>query len=181
MRFPKIAVFVLVLVALAPARAQTSTSFKLTESTLNSGGDPQNGSSASSASFRIRLDAIGDALVLVGSASPSFRTDTGFVGRYLPPREVPAIYFPNKTTMTWDPEPSVGAYEVYRGTVSTLPGAFGSCFASGLTSETAADSTTPTAGSGWFYLVTARNRIGEEGTKGYQSNGTERSNTAPCP
>ena len=37
------------------------------------------------------------------------------------------------------------------------------------------------AGACLFYLVTARNRLGEEGTKGYRSPGIERPNDAPCP
>jgi hypothetical protein len=84
--------------------------------------------------------------------------------------------------MTWDPERSVGAYEVYRDALTTLPGGgFGTCFASGLTSEAATEAATPVAGQGWFYLVTARNRLGEEGTKGFQTSGAERPNPAPCP
>jgi hypothetical protein len=54
-------------IAIAPAHAQTSASFKLNEFTLNAGGDPQNGSSAASASFHIKLDAIGDAAKKVRS------------------------------------------------------------------------------------------------------------------
>lgn len=182
MRPRTIAAILLALVTAAAARAQTSASYKLSESTLNSGGDPQNGTSASSASFRIRLDAIGDAVAGVGPSSSSFHADAGFVGGYPPPREVRTIYFTSKTAMTWDPEPSIGVYEVYRDAVSALrSGGFGTCFASGLPSESATDGANPASGQGWFYLVTARNRLGEEGTKGFQSSGVERPNSAPCP
>ena len=37
------------------------------------------------------------------------------------------------------------------------------------------------AGNGYFYLVTARNRLWEEGTKGSSSAGAQRANPAPCP
>lgn len=169
------------LLGLTTASAQASASFKLTESVLNAGGDPQNGTSASSASFHIKLAAIGDAVSGVALASAGFRSDAGFVGDYRPPGEIIRIYFSSKTSMTWDPEGSVGVYEVYREALSNLPAGFGTCFASGLASELATDASTPPAGQGWFYLVTARNRLGEEGTKGFETSGAERPNLAPCP
>ena len=55
--------------------AQTSASYKLTEFTFNNGGDPTNGSSAASASYRIRLDAIGDAVTATALSSASHRVD----------------------------------------------------------------------------------------------------------
>jgi hypothetical protein len=39
----------------------------------------------------------------------------------------------------------------------------------------------PDPGQGFFYLVTARNRLAEEGTKGSTSAGVPRSNAFPCP
>ena len=167
----------------ATTLAQTSASYKLQEYTFNNGGDPAKGSFASSASYRIKLDAIGDAIVS-GSAmtSASNRMEGGFVDDYPPPGEVKGDLFTNKTTLTWSPEKSVGTYDVYRAVLSTLPGlAYGACLQNGLTTETATDATTPSAGQGYFYLITARNRLGEIGTKGYASSGTERVNAAPCP
>jgi hypothetical protein len=167
----------------ATAVAQTSASYKLKEYTFNNGGHPANGSFASSTSYRIKLDAIGDAIVS-GSAmsSASNRMEGGFVGDYPPPGEVKGDLFTNKTTLTWSPEKSVGTYDVYRALVSTLPGlAYGACLQNGITTETATDTVTPSVGQGYFYLITARNRLGEIGTKGYASSGTERANAAPCP
>jgi hypothetical protein len=163
------------------ALAQTSASYKLTESVFNAGGDPQNGTVAASASWRVTLDAIGDAADGVGLASASWHADAGFVDLYRPPGEVRNVLWPSKTTMTWSPEPTVGAYEVYRSFLSMLPGDFGSCLASGLTDETATDASAPPVSAGWFYIVTARNRLAEEGTKGAQSSGSERPNSSPCP
>jgi len=164
------------------AIAQTSTSYKLTESTFNNGGDPRNGAFAASASYRVRLDAIGDAVLAAGLSSASQRMDGGFVSRYPPPGEVKGHLFSNKTTLTWSAEPSVGTYDVYRALLSSLSGlAFGTCLQNGLTAETATDPSTPSAGQGYFYLITARNRLGEIGTKGYASTGLERANAAPCP
>jgi hypothetical protein len=96
------------------AEAQTSASFKLTESTMNNGGDPHDGAFALSASFHLRLDAVGDALVAVGPASAGWHMDAGFVDAYRPPGETANLGWPTKTSMTWNPEASAGAYEVYR-------------------------------------------------------------------
>jgi len=175
-------VLLLALAGAGVAMAQTSASYKLTEFTFNNGGDPTNGSSAASASHRIRLDAIGDAVVGTALASASHRVDVGFVSNYPPPGEVKGHLFTGKTTLAWSPEKSVGSYDVYRAAVSSLAGlGYGACLQSGLTAETATDATTPSAGQGYFYLVTARNRLGEIGTKGTASSGLERANPAPCP
>ncbi len=177
--------FIVLAIALAAigtaAMAQTSASYKLVEFTLNNGGDPANGTSAASASYRITLDAIGDTVVATGLASASHGMDGGFVSAYPPPGEVHGDRWTSKTTMAWDPEKSVGVYEVYRDLLATLPGSFGACFQSSLTAETATDAATPAAGTAWFYLVTARNELGEEGTKGVRSSGVERPNPSPCP
>ena len=174
-----------VLIALAAsgiALAQTSASYKLTEYTINNGGDPSNGSSAASASHRIRLDAIGDAVTATGLSSASHRADAGFVSDYPPPGEVKGALFTNKTTLAWSPEKSVGVYDLYRALVSSLPGlGYGTCLQTGLAIESGTDAATPSTGQGYFYLVTARNRLGEIGTKGFASTGIERANAAPCP
>ncbi|HUD70336.1 MAG TPA: hypothetical protein VMQ62_00105 [Dongiaceae bacterium] len=164
------------------ARAQQSASFSLTEWTFNAGGDPLNGTSAGSVSWKVKLDAVGDAVLGVGQASGSFHMDGGFVDVYAPPGEVANQIFTSATSMSWARERSAGKYEVYRGLISGLPGGgFGSCFQSGLGNPGATDAGTPPLGDGWFYFVTARNRIGEEGVKGYTTAGAVRTNAAPCP
>ncbi len=169
------------LAAGGPALAQQSPSFRLTEWVLNGGGDPAQGTYASSASYRIKLDAIGEAVIGRGLASATYHSDGGFVPDYPPPGEVLTVRFSSKTVLQWSPERSVGTYDVYRDPVGSLPVSFGSCFQGGLTAETATDASTPPAGVAWFYLVTAENRLLEEGTKGYRSSGAERPNSAPCP
>jgi len=164
------------------AIAQTSTSYKLTEFAFNNGGDPSNGTFAASTSYRIRLDAVGDAAGATTLSSASHHADGGFVSAYPPPGEVVGPLFSSKTTLTWSPEKSIGSYDVYRAALSSLAGlGFGACLQSGLTAESATDATSPSAGQGYFYLVTARNLLGEIGTKGYLSSGLERANAAPCP
>lgn len=161
----------------APAAAQTSASYKLQETSVNNGG----GTALASAHYRVSLDAIGDGVAPTSLSSASFHADVGFVGRYPPAGEVMGLLFTNPSSLQWNPEPSAVRYEIYRGTITSLPGTFGTCFASDLNTVTSTDASIPLAGSGFFYLVTARNRLGEEGTKGYFSNGTERTNPLPCP
>ena len=174
-------IMALALAALAhPVRAQQSTNYWLTEWTLNEGGDPVSGIVASS-SWRIKLDAVGDAVIGTGLASASWHLDSGFVGVYRPAAEVLNLRWTGSTTLSWDAEISVGVYELYRDLISNLPGGFGNCFQSSITGESWTDASLPALGQGWFYLATARNRIGEEGTKGYQTGGGERSNPSPCP
>src|SRR5262245_21354000 len=86
-----------VILAGGVAQAETSASYKLQESVLNAGGDPRGGSVLTWASFRIRLDAIGEGMLQTGLGSTSFRMDAGFVEAYRPPGEVLNIrVLPNK-------------------------------------------------------------------------------------
>jgi hypothetical protein len=163
------------------AEAQTSASYKLREQVFNNGGEPHTASGIASASFHLKLDSIGEAAVNTGLGSASYRVDSAFVSAYRPPSEVLGLRFTNRTTLVWKPEKSTGKYELYRGAINSLPGPYGSCFAADLAGETSTDTAVPTAGQGYFYLVTARNRLREEGTKGNRSNGAERSNPSPCP
>jgi hypothetical protein len=132
-----------------------------------------------SAHYHIKLDTIGDAAVRAGLSSVSFHLSGGFVGRYRPGGEVTGLAFTNATTMQWNVEPYADRYAVYRG--DTLPGTFGTCYASDLLTPTFTDASIPALGSRFFYLVTSRNSLREDGTKGFSSNGTERVNPSPCP
>ena len=163
------------------AFAQTSASYDLREHVLNAGGDPLQGSVLSAPHYRISLGTIGDAVARAQLSSGSFRVDGGFVAAHPPPGEVKGLAFQDKATMLWSAEPSAGKYELYRNAISALPADFGACLLPGLTLPTAGDAATPTPGSGYFYLATARNLLGEEGTTGYRSDGTQRANPTPCP
>lgn len=167
------------LYSVCPAAAQSSASYKIGEASFSNAGDPVNGVTLASAHFHIKLDSVGDSTVLAGLSSASFRADGGFVSHYRPAGEVTSVRFTNPTTLQWNAEPSAQWYEVYRAT--SLPGTFGTCLANDLTTTTVADASTPSIGSRFFYLVTARNRLREEGTKGFGSSGAERPNTLPCP
>ena len=133
-----------------------------------------------SASYRIRLDAIGDSVVGRTLASASYHIDAGFVAAYPPPGEVGALRFVSKTGLSWDPEKSVGVYNLYRGPLGALPGDSGACLQGQIASTSASDPATPATGQIYVYLVTAENRLGEEGTRGHASSGAERLGT-PCP
>ena len=170
------------LAACGAATAQTSPSFKLTEHTLNAGGHPAQGAALASASYHVTLDALGGPVARAGLASASFRADAGFVASYPPPGEVVGLRIAaDKSTWSWNAERSVGSYNLYRDLLQALPGTYGTCLQSALATNTWVDPSKPPLGKGWFYIVTARNRLREEGTKGRGSSGAERPNAAPCP
>jgi hypothetical protein len=181
--FMRYATLVLLVLAVSvPAMAQTSASYRLTEHAFNAGGRPDDGSVPMSPNLKISLDAIGDAALGQTLSSANYRMDGGFAGRYPPPGETRGLLFTTKDILQWDPERSVGVYNLYRDDLSALSGlGYGACEQYGITGQTANDTDEPSAGNGYFYLVTAENRLGEEGTKGYDSDNAKRGNPAPCP
>jgi hypothetical protein len=176
---------VLAVIALAlalPATAQESHSFKLEEHVFNAGGHPAGGVTMSSASFRASLDAIGEGVAGGGLSGPSFHMSAGFVPAYPPPGEVLGLYFDDVDTLYWEGERSAGVYNLYRDLLSALAGlGYGNCYLQDLTVHRIDDPDLPPSGNGYFYLVTAENRLGEEGSKGADSTGAARPNPAPCP
>jgi len=173
---------VLFLLAPLPVLAQSSASYQLESSALNAGGNPRQGTLLTSAGYRVTLDAIGDSVVGVGLASASFQLAGSFTAAYRPPGEVSGVRFKIKDTIRWDPEASAGNYALYRNSLTDLAsGDTGQCLGTGIVLPLAPVSDVPAPGAGHFFLVTAHNRLDEEGTKGYRSSGAERPNLAPCP
>ncbi len=163
------------------ALAQQSASFRLAEQVLNAGGHPAGGLSPSSSSFRITLESIGGGLHDGALSSGSFVLEGGFPAPYPPPGEVQGFDLPAETSLIWNAERSAGDYNVYRGALTVLPAlAYGSCYLQDVTATGATEGGVPPVGTGWFYLVTVENRLGEEGTKGFRSSGAER-NGSVCP
>jgi len=174
-------VFVMALAWPVLFMAQSSASYKIESAVFNAGGNPA--PVLTSTSYKVTLDAIGDSVAATGMSSPSYNLGSGFIPEYPPPNEVQGDKFSDKTTLTWLPDPSVGSYDVYKGTAPSFTPGFGSCLASGLTTEQCllSPSDVPAAGQCFYYLITAKSTLAEEGTKGYQSSGTERGNSSPCP
>lgn len=177
---------VLILLAAACAAGsrtwgQQSASYSAKEYVFNAGGNPSDGVILTSTSYRIGLDAVGEGLIATSLSSSSFQMDAGFVGVYPPPGETTNLRFTSPTSLIWSPEPSAGLYNVYRDVLTALPGNFGVCFQPDLATTSGTDATDPAPGVARFYLVTAENRLDEEGTKGFRSSGAERPNPAPCP
>jgi hypothetical protein len=179
MRNPPWWTWPLALLLTSAALAQSSESFDLEEQVLNAGGAPAGGAVPGSAGFRVTLASIGEPLAGTGAASGSFAIDSSFAGAYLPPGEASGLVFPNAQTLEWAPERSTGDYNLYRGSLGEFPG-FGTCLRQGIPGETVTDDDPVPSGGGFFYLVTASNRLGEEGTKGFQGDGTERAGNV-CP
>ena len=177
-------IYLAALLVAAPALAQESAHFKLDTAVFNAGGRPADGVVAQSASYLLSLDSIGDAALGSGLTSPGFALDGGLASSYRPPREVTNLRFANATTLLWDPDASVGNYALYRGTAGRpFDAGYGTCTQPPpiLTAPTATAASVPAAGQAYFYLVTARNRLAEESTKGFTSAGVPRANPAPCP
>ena len=165
----------------APAVAQQSPSHTIEEHTFNAGGHPAAGINPASGSHRISLGSIGDPFPLQRFFGASSTLDGGFVLRYPPPREIQNVLFPTQTTLVWERDPASDLFNLYRGLISTLPGlGYGPCAQAGLTVNTYTDAVLPGVGAGFFYLVTAENRLGEEGTKGFDSAGHVRAGSL-CP
>jgi hypothetical protein len=165
------------------AAAQTSASYRLDEYVLNAGGNPEGGLIPASAGFRMTLDALGEGIVALGLASASYELDCGFVSPYLPPREVlDLVLLADDQTLEWSPDRSAGVYHLYRDLLSALsPTNAGACEQPDLPDETTSDGDTTPSGDGYFYLVTAANRLGEEGTRGFKRPAEERPVATPCP
>jgi len=181
MRTPELALLVLLAVVPTAAMAQSSASYRLDEHVFNSGGVPD-GSAVNSASFSLSLVAIGQGVG--GGDSPSsssYSVAGGFPSAYPAPGEVTGLVFNDPQTLAWEAEHSAGTYNFYRASLASLAGlGYGSCEQPGLTDSTATDGDEPAASDGYFYLVTVRNRLHEEGTKGFDGGGSERLGNA-CP
>ena len=174
---------VLGLLSVPAVLGQESPNFKLKAHVFNAAGHPAGGSILTSTSFRITLDAIGGSVTPASLDSSSYQIDAGFVLQFRKPREATGLPFSDKQTMTWDDaEQSVRpTYNLYRAVISSLGTlAYGACLEEHITDPTTMDPGVPMAGEGHFYLATAENCVGLEGTKGFQSNGTQREGTV-CP
>ena len=165
----------------SPAAAQESASYKISDHVFNNGSGLNGSVVPSSTGFRISLDSVGDMVGMSQAGSVGFQLQGSFVVTYRPPGEVQGLDFLNAGTLIWLPEPSVGEYEVYRSEISQLAlGDTGMCLAAQVPETLIYEPFIPDPGQAWFYLVTASNRLDEEGTKGYRSNGAERPNPGPC-
>ena len=108
--------------------------------------------------------------------------DSGFVSAYPPPGEVESLGFVSKTGLQWDAERSIGAYHVYRDLIANLRGFdYGICLQDDLPTPEAEDTEIPPGGDCYFYLVTSENLLGEEGSKGFRSDGVSERQGTICP
>ena len=166
--------FPIVLLVALPAMAQQSASYDLSEHVLNSGGHPGAGATPTSSSYQITLGSIGDPLGISQLSGTGYQMTGGFIGRYLPPGEVSGLLFSDKTTLEWNPDPAAIQYNLYSSAIEDLPGSYGTCDQPGVPSTTTLVGDTPGPGDTDFYLVASENRLGEHGTRGFQSSGAER-------
>jgi hypothetical protein len=100
------------------------------------------------------------------------------------PGDVENLQWTDKETMVWNVETSADQYHVYQGSLDTLGyDNFGTC-ADGtdpdLFDTELSVTAIPAPGTGWFWVITAEDLAGSEGTLGFATC-TERSNFTPCP
>lgn len=164
-----------------PAVAQQSAHYRLVESSLNGGGHPADGVALASPTFRMRVDVVGQGLVAIGASSPSLRADQGFAAAYPMPREATDLRLDDRQTLRWDPERSAGTYNLYRDRLSSLGSLAPACRAARIAAPEFLDVDAPPPLDGFFYLVTAENRLGDEGTPGSDGQGVPRPAPSPCP
>jgi hypothetical protein len=125
-----------------------------------------------------QLDHDGDGLAVRDIGAYEHR------GSSLSPAAVSNLRWPTETRLTWDVEPDATEYHVYRDALTTLGyGDFGTCrddLDPNRTDEQLDDFDEPDPGAGFFYLVTAEDALGSEGSAG-EASCTEHSRFAPCP
>ncbi len=180
---PRIVIPFLILFSAAATLGQSSSSYSLEQSVLNAGGRPDDGVSASSGSFSLSLESIGEGLAGELLSSQSFSMAGGFISAFPPPSEVLELRFSDDVTLNWNSERSAGTYNLYRGFLGSLAGLdYGGCLEHGIKGLSHSDGEIPgVPGDGFYYLATAKNRLLEEGSKGWDSEGSERANSDPCP
>jgi len=147
-------------------------SFKIDSPVFNAGGHPDDGIILTSSGYRMTLDALGDAAGAVALGSASWRMEAGLTPGYRPPGEVMNLRFDDATTLRWDAEPTAGLYNLYDGDT---------CLPPALTQTMTTITADPGPGGCFIIQVTAENTLGEEGTRGYKSDHSERLNPTPCP
>ena len=100
-----------------------------------------------------------------------------------PPGGVEPLLFTDKENLVWEDATLNRAetFNLYRGcTGDLIAGNDGECVQTDIPANTTRDSTQPSGGNCWFYLVTAVNNVGE-GPMGHDSWEFTRVNAFPCP
>lgn len=165
------------LLLVVPILAQQSPNYQLSDHTFNVGGHTQ----LLSTSYQLTFVSIGDGTVGSGLSSTSYWMEGSFGAAYPPPGEVRGLRFSDAETLLWNPERSANDYNLYRDLLSNLVSlSYGNCEQQNLPVTAVTDNDPVPTGDGYFYIVTVENRLGEEGTKGFDSSDFVRDG-AVCP
>jgi len=166
--FRRAAIFLCLLLG-GLALAQESAHFKVKGPVLNGGGDPQGGMDPSSASYKLRPDALDEAAAASSLSSVAFRMGGGFVLSFPRPGEINNLAFSDSVTLTWNADPFAAHYHLYR-TPEMGPGMGVSpsadCLQPDVPSASTTDAGAPSLGRAYFYGATAVNCIRLEGPHG---------------
>ena len=147
-----------------------SPGFHISASSFSASGSE--GVVLTSTGFRLTLMAMGEAAPTPGVlAGTSFRMEGGLACGNTPPGEVQGLRFSDADHLSWLPHAPAIAYHIYRDA---------QCLDTREV-ETSVDTTTPPSGDVFHYLITAENRLSEEGTTGFESSGAVRPTPNACP
>jgi hypothetical protein len=103
-------------------------------------------------------------------------------GEVSAPGAIDPLRFVTPQSLQWEDASAAGVftYNLYRGAIQVLGTSYGDCYQTGLEQNSAVVAEQPPPGSGWSFLVTGVNPLGE-GPLGEDSAGQPRPNDSPCP
>ena len=156
----------------ASAHEPESASFRLTRSEFAS----IDGSTLLlSSSYRLSRSTLGDSIAELSLSGSSFTLATDWTATLPPALEVESLRFESTSRLIWQVERSLGTYRIYRGGPTTQ-----SCI--GQAAQTHfEDAALPSPSSAFYFLVTAVDAGGVEGSAGRSSSGSLRTPSGSCP
>ncbi|MEM7246552.1 MAG: hypothetical protein AAF533_14465 [Acidobacteriota bacterium] len=155
------------------AHGQVSSGYRQLEQDLSSGGPSTGTSTLSSTSFQVTLEVAGTGRSGQLLSSPSHRVGDGLTWAAVPPSEVSELRC-TLDGLRWDLAPYGDTYTLRRGLLSELADGYGDALAWDIVGSRSDDDTLPPPGDGFFYLIGATSRLGEEGPLGRDSRGVSR-------
>ncbi len=172
----------LILLGLGPvARAQSSTSYIVSDHVFSSGGTPDGPVSPTSAGYRVESSTLGEALIAGTAASAGYQVHAGYSAAYLPVGPIDGLRFVSRDGLSWSAARGAVSYSLLRDALPSATVAIGDCLIGEIAALSASDPQNPVPGSGFAYLVSGRSRLEQDGPLGNASDGTARTPATPCP
>ena len=161
-----------------PAAAQESPSFRIDRGTR---GSLSGSAVLQSSSYRVSRSSLGMPSGRDPVTGTSVAASNDWTATLRPALEVRRLRFADARTLTWDLDRSLGSYRVYRGDLESIVGMPAACIGTAPNGQGFDAPEIPAAGQGQFFLVTAVDAAGVEGTAGTASGGAARLVHGACP